>query len=388
MRILAVHPFIRGDGINPYAGGKSRAARQLSRYLVERGHKVAIFPLPELLGNHARYILAEDTVAEVLPTVVYPGIRRGITFLPPLVRMRRSREKLRSWPIAMLSLAALRQAIEGFNPDIIHNHQTISAFPNLFAALPCQRPLILTHTHGVGNILSIYDAVAFPSNFQRALICDKQLLARDHTRVIHYPVDPVFLRGEVGSRRDVLVFVGSLRERKGLDILLSAYRADPKLNTYSLHICGDGPLRGTYEAFARQHNVNATFHGKLAPEELRELLARAILMVTPSREESFGIVYQESLCCGTPFIGYPATVRELENLWRTRVGFAYDASANNPEALSTLIREALQDPILDVGHREALMKHARAHFTIERYGAEYVQCYSEVIDAKAHTTSA
>ena len=58
------------------------------------------------------------------------------------------------------------------------------------------------------------------------------------------------------------------------------------------------------------------FHRKVTAHELAPLLSRAALMIAPSREESFGIVYQESLCSGTPFIGYPPTVRACSTVDR------------------------------------------------------------------------
>ncbi len=164
--------------------------------------------------------------------------------------------------------------------------------------------------------------------------------------------------------------------------MLSAYRLDPELNKLGLHVCGDGPLRGTYEAFTREHNLNVTFHGRASTAAVREILMHAILTVAPSREESFGIVYAESLCCGTPFIGYSPTVQELEELWGMRVGFAYDASSNDAQALARLIHKALPDEILSQPSREALMKKAKECFTIERYGTEYLACYAEVISRK------
>ncbi len=51
MKILAVHPFITRGRINPFSGGKSRAALQLSRWLVEQGHEVAILAWGEHLGQ-------------------------------------------------------------------------------------------------------------------------------------------------------------------------------------------------------------------------------------------------------------------------------------------------------------------------------------------------
>ncbi len=65
-----------------------------------------------------------------------------------------------------------------------------------------------------------------------------------------------------------------------------------------LHIVGDGPERTMWERRARKDQLPVTFHGRLAPAELKLILERSQIFIQPSIKESFGIAALEARANG------------------------------------------------------------------------------------------
>ena len=120
-----------------------------------------------------------------------------------------------------------------------------------------------------------------------------------------------------------MLYVGAVRRRKGIDLLLEAYRSDRTLWSEPLMVCG----RGEDEELIRQADrdgVPVNWRGQLGPEELAEAILGARLVAIPSRLEGFSIAVLEALCCGTPVIGWAPQIHELQSLLGTYVGIPFD----------------------------------------------------------------
>jgi glycosyltransferase involved in cell wall biosynthesis len=86
------------------------------------------------------------------------------------------------------------------------------------------------------------------------------------------------------------LFVGTLSERKGVDVLLEAFQ-DVRGGTLTL--AGDGPLRPLVErACAQDERVN--YVGHLGWAGLDELYSRSDVLVVPSRYDVWGLVVNEA----------------------------------------------------------------------------------------------
>ena len=71
----------------------------------------------------------------------------------------------------------------------------------------------------------------------------------------------------------------------------------------SLIVAGAGPLEGAMKAAARQAGIPAYFLGFCNQSEMPAAFASADLLVLPSRaEETWGLVANEALACGTPIL--------------------------------------------------------------------------------------
>jgi glycosyltransferase involved in cell wall biosynthesis len=118
-----------------------------------------------------------------------------------------------------------------------------------------------------------------------------------------------------GDARVVVLFVGRLEQRKGIDTLLAAIpqvlAAKPQLE---FHIVGDDTLpipgeQASYKeawlasAAGRAPAARVLFTGRVGQQELSDAYAGCDIFVAPSRFESFGLVFLEAMREGKPVIG-------------------------------------------------------------------------------------
>src|SRR5205823_5894989 len=110
----------------------------------------------------------------------------------------------------------------------------------------------------------------------------------------------------------VVLFMGRLHYKKGLDLLIPAF-ARAGIPDSVLLIAGpdDGYLRQAKKLVAENNLADRVkFTGMLQGEQRISTLANADLFVLPSYQENFGIVAIEALAAGTPVI-----VSDQVNLW-------------------------------------------------------------------------
>jgi glycosyltransferase involved in cell wall biosynthesis len=130
-----------------------------------------------------------------------------------------------------------------------------------------------------------------------------------------------------GDERARLVFPSGNHMRKGLDLLVAALAYLPE-NSCEIVVAGGSPPRGLAGRVRYLGYINA----------MEELYAASDATVLPSRYEPFGLVYVESILCGTPSV-VPASAGAAEVLKET--GAAVVPSLE-PEAIAVAIKTALK----------------------------------------------
>jgi glycosyltransferase involved in cell wall biosynthesis len=184
----------------------------------------------------------------------------------------------------------------------------------------------------------------------RIVVVDKEayemyadLVDESKLRTIPLGVDPdVFEYSEPDDSHE-LVAIGSLRERKGYDILFEALdqiqREYPEVH---LHVFGDGPLEDELIAQVKRLDLdeNVTFHGYVDQSIVREYLSRARAFIHPSRSEGFSLVRLEAMSSGCPVVvtnvsGANEMVRDGEE------GFVVPIESPEPiaDAVTTLLSD-------------------------------------------------
>jgi glycosyltransferase involved in cell wall biosynthesis len=383
LRILQIHPFLKGDGLNPKAGGKSRLSLQLSRQLALGGQTIAIFPFPEPLLEKAYTIENGAFPLSLLPTARIPPLKKIAGYFWTASRLPLADRTGHTARLGAMYLAGLEDAVKEFRPDIIHNHASFSDFPLFYHALGLRIPLFLTHhTHEAGEHLDCYRRLIFTSDALRTLVCGSNAPLLDRTRLIRPAVDKIFSDPSisVSARRKGILFVGGLRLDKGLQHLLTAYAASAALRKVPLRICGIGPEQERFEQFARSHRIPAAFLGRVSPEGVRREMLAADLLVNPSPAEGFSLALAEAMCCGTAVVGWKPQVEETAQLLKMECGVGFDPASSPPDALAEIILTWLRrKDVRSPRYRAQLSASARKFFSMERYTAENLAAYKEVL---------
>ncbi|HEY4596913.1 MAG TPA: glycosyltransferase family 4 protein [Thermoanaerobaculia bacterium] len=144
--------------------------------------------------------------------------------------------------------------------------------------------------------------------------------------------------GEVEGPPGYLLFVGRLRIRKGVEVLLEALREIPGAR---LRIAGDGEHRPALERAAAELGPAVTFLGTRDAAQVRTLLRGAAALVVPSIYEGMPLVVLEAMAAGVPVVasavsGIPEVVVDGETGWLV--------PPEDPEALARALEEILADP--------------------------------------------
>jgi glycosyltransferase involved in cell wall biosynthesis len=150
--------------------------------------------------------------------------------------------------------------------------------------------------------------------------------------------------GEPEGRPGYLLFVGRLRIRKGVEVLLEALRELRRRNPAAvLRIAGDGEHRGRLERKAAELGLGPAvdFLGSRDAAGVRTLLRGAAALVVPSTYEGMPLVILEAMEAGVPVVasrvsGIPEVVMDGETGWLV--------PPEDPEALTRALEEALADP--------------------------------------------
>lgn len=99
-----------------------------------------------------------------------------------------------------------------------------------------------------------------------------------------------------------ILYVGSLIERKGVDLLfhaLSHVRV-----SFDIYLAGDGEEKNALVQLAKELKIDNRVHflGMLSREELLKHYADSDLFVLPTREDCFALVILEAICAGLPIV--------------------------------------------------------------------------------------
>jgi glycosyltransferase involved in cell wall biosynthesis len=304
----------------------------LSRLLACRGHKVVA--LVPHFGRAKRY--------EVMDNV---KVYRFSYFLP------RSLQKvcyeggifgnLKKYKIAAVQLPLLI-AFEFFNMarlikkekiDVVHAHWIL---PQGFLAYLCKKlfkiPYVATAHAGdifplKSGFFRLFSAFAVKnsdfctanSSYTKKEL--KKISKEKDVKVIPMGVDTglfsqksksIRLRRRFGIKREFILSVGRLAEKKGIRYLIMAMEyVVKKFPEAKLIIVGDGPERKSLEALAKNLGLGKSiiFAGKICSRNLPEFYATADLFVGPSivtesgDTEGLGVVFLEALASGTCAIG-------------------------------------------------------------------------------------
>ncbi|MCM1139283.1 MAG: glycosyltransferase [Muribaculum sp.] len=149
-------------------------------------------------------------------------------------------------------------------------------------------------------------------------------------------------------------FLGRLHPIKNIDRIIEAWAKSNAANSSEamLHIYGSGDSE--YEAFLKQlsHNLNITnvvFEGWTAGRKKIEALADMSVLLSPSKQENFGMSIAESLLVKTPVLASTNTPwQELETY---QCGWWHSDSVKSIVETINQILDMDDDTLLEMGER-------------------------------------
>jgi len=343
LRIL----HVIGD-LAPESGGPAKAGFEMARAVARRGHDVAI------------YATDFGQAPEVARDVTQDGVRiRLFPLQPPKIW-------LASWPLRR----ALAQDLPSF--DVLHVHSLYLFHDWVVADLTRRhRKPYLLRPHGT---LDPYifrrrrlKKMLFDHWFQNRLLAEAAAIhytAEEEMRLaapyVHGAPGVVIPNGldpgeyarlpakgsfrdrhpEVGNRK-ILLFLGRINFKKGLDVLAAAVG---RLGRADLHLVVAGPDGGYLDetrSFVESAGIadRTSFVGMLRGEDKLAALGDATLFLLPSYSENFGIAVIEAMACGVPVL-----ISDRVNIWREVVadGAGFAAPPEAPafaEAIARMLAE-------------------------------------------------
>jgi glycosyltransferase involved in cell wall biosynthesis len=260
--------------------------------------------------------------------------------------------RLQIVPFLVIHTLAVAYWSQGF--DIIHANWTLSAAcvwvtrwyhqcpyvttvhgSDIFKATRLWLPKIITKRAltAADKVISVSRAL-YENVIKLGVPKDKVCVISNGVNLGKFTHDPSL------KREQIILFVGSLIERKGIDILLTAFSLiKDNLPNYHLIIIGEGRLRTDLENLTQKLGIyfDVSFLGFQSQATVHQWMQKAKVFVLPSNEEGQGVVLLEALACGTPCVG--ANVGGITDVVSKEVGELF--SPGDSEGLSKAILKIL-----------------------------------------------
>jgi rhamnosyl/mannosyltransferase len=264
-------------------------------------------------------------------------------------------------------LLLMRTVVARQRPAIVYTHHCDIAIPRL--TLPCR-----FYNFIAGRIAHSADRIVVSTEHYQ----DKLLNAgKTSVDLIPWAVEVAAARTATGARstdsRDSddlrVLFVGQLREYKGVNVLLDAVEQQEKLQ---ISIVGDGPLRQQINnRIAAGGLDHVSMKGRLSDAELSDAYRQHDVIVLPSTTtaEAYGLVLAEGMVAGcVPVASDLPGVREVA----AATGIVVPPS--DPGELRAALRSLQAEPATLQRLAKASLKRAEG-FDIPRMALRYEQSF-------------
>ncbi len=289
-------------------------------------------------------------------------------------------------PIAPGKVAAQRtlEALRSFEPDVMHLHEPLVPGPTTAALLGTKIPSVGTFHMAAERRDSFYRYLHKPASGVAKRITIRTAVSEDARRTAQeslggsywvlpngVDVEPFATADPWPSSAPAVLFVGRHEPRKGLGVLLDAWRDVDR--DAVLWVASDGPetavLRGRGVA-------GVEWLGRITDaEKARRMRGAAIFCAPAISGESFGVVLLEAMASRAAVVA--SDIPGYRNVARPDVE-ALMTVPGDPESLRHALRRLLDDParraeLADAGEQRT------AEFSMVRLAERFVPVYESAI---------
>lgn len=382
MHILHLTPYYAPDYI---FGGVPRAVQGMAEGLVQRGHTVTV------LTSHLAPTLDESSL-------------NGVQVIRVPHRWTALRRRLN-----LSSSFGMSKHLDRLLPqvDLIHTHEfrTVENILLRNAFRQCPKPLVLSPhgTLGYGTGRSLlkqgWDRI-FSEGMASSMNQVIALTAVERDEIQHlwaqlgYPlVDVPIIPNGVNladfqakpnldafrqrygllPHHQVILFMGRLHSRKGVELLARAVQQSTHANLRLLIVGPDEGLRPKLEALA-QHDTRLILCGYLTGEERLAAYRVANLFALPAIGEGLSMSVLEAMANGVPVL-----ISEGCNLPEVVQANAGHLVAVTVDEIQTALESLLNDPITLANMSQNALKLIEHQFTWERVVARLEGVYAAIV---------
>jgi glycosyltransferase involved in cell wall biosynthesis len=358
-------------------GGLFRHVLDLAAAQAELGHHVGI-----IADSQAADALTEQRLSAIAPKLAL-GLHR--------VAMARA-----PGPSDLKAHRAITGVARPLNLDILHGHgakggayarlttralkakaQPLKAFYTPHGGTLNYAPASLEGRIFIGleKILDgLTDGLIFESAYAASLYGERIGTGRAPRRVIHNGLQPSdFAPVTPSPTATDFLYIGELRDLKGVDVLLRALAAlnAGRAQPYTATLVGSGPDAAKLKALAAGLGLSAavTFPGAL-PANLAFPLGRTLIV--PSRKESFPYIVLEAAAAAMPLIA--TSVGGIPEIVETT-----DTALIPPDdvpALASAMTALVNNPITAQARAARLKIAVASRFTVQHMTANILDFYS------------
>lgn len=205
--------------------------------------------------------------------------------------------------------------------------------------------------------------------------------------IIPNPIKEIVKTIEYGEREDVILYVGTLCHKKGLDVLINAFSDIVQdFPQFDLVIVGrDTKIEG--ESFYINKTKSLTtavksqikYLGQVSNADVLNLMSKSKICAFPSRIESFGIVAIEGMISGATTI-FMNEGPGPEIIKHGITGFLHNHSEDNH--LATILHTIISSPVMSAQIAENGKKHAMKSYGVENIIPENIKYYHSICHKK------
>lgn len=375
------YPFRILHCLRAPVGGLFRHVCDLAKAQSEAGHLVGV-----LCADQPNDVQTQNRISELEKHCVLGVTRIGLGRMPGFSDIK--------------ALVATSQRVRDLTPTVLHGHGAKGGL--LARCVTSDKPLARIYTPHGGSVhyasssltgllfgvaerlmLKRTDGLIFESNFAMSVFAERFGELPANTQVVHNGLaaqefEPVSLKPDPAD----FLFLGEVRQLKGIFTLLNAVAAIETRRPVTLEVAGDGPDMAEFAASVEARSLTASVR-ILGPFPAREAFGRARAVVLPSHHDSFPYVALEAAAAGKPLIATSTGgIPEIFGPLADRLIKPGDAFA-----LQTAMEGFLDQEAEYLGDARNLRAYVRDRFSLNGMATDVAGVYADALTASLATTS-